>query len=226
MKLISAFVIKRQLKEFVYIPTEMESDFKLLLISPEQNLKDEIEIVCELFSLGLETYHLRKPDWGVEELQEYLEALPKRFHSRIVLHSHFGLEKVFGVKGIHLNENNKKLIQEYRVHKIISASFHSLEDISGNRFPYEYVFLSPVFDSISKAEHRAKSDLKFLAENLAVIRQQNRALPKVIALGGINAQNITSVKQAGFSGAAVLGAVWQSENPVEAFLEIQTIATR
>jgi thiamine-phosphate pyrophosphorylase len=48
-------------------------------------------------------------------------------------------------------------------------------------------------------------------------------LPKVIALGGINEDNIQLVKQAGFSGAAVLGAIWQADDPVTAFLNINAI---
>ena len=201
----------------------MIQQFDLLLISPEQELKDEIKVVIELFNLGLSTYHLRKPTWKKEELQGWLKDLPKEFCNRIVLHSHFELSEIFELKGIHLNEKNKPLASQLKSYKIISSSFHSLEDLKASNFPYQYVFLSPVFDSISKAEYKTHFDIAFLGKSLGEIKQQNPAMPKVIALGGINAQNISKLKSAGLSGAALLGAVWQSENPVEAFAEIQAL---
>ncbi len=201
----------------------MKAHFDLILISPEEGPKDEIGIVCQLFSNSLQVFHLRKPLWASAEMERFLQDLPKEFHNRIVLHSHFQLADIFKVKGIHLNENNKKSITQFDKYTIISASFHSLNDLKENRFSYEYIFLSPVFDSISKAGYSSKFDLKLLETELKILRQQNLFLPKVFALGGVNAQNVALVKEAGFSGAALLGAVWQNENPVNAFLEIQSI---
>jgi thiamine monophosphate synthase len=43
----------------------------------------------------------------------------------------------------------------------ISGSFHSWEEIRANRFPYTYVFISPVYDSISKAGYKAAIDSKW-----------------------------------------------------------------
>jgi thiamine-phosphate pyrophosphorylase len=201
----------------------MMPSFDLILISAEQDLKDEVKALVQMFNPGLQTYHLRKPHWGIEQMRLFLKDIPNEFQKRIVLHSHFELAKEFEVKGIHLNEENKALPGQFSSYKIISASFHSLKDLKANSFSYEYVFLSPVFDSISKAGYKARFDLKLLQQNLREMKLQNPAMPKVIALGGINAQNILSLQSAGFSGAAVLGAVWLNENPVNAFLEIKTI---
>jgi len=43
---------------------------------------------------------------------------------------------------------------------------------------------------------------------------------KLFALGGVEAENIAELASLGFNGAAVLGAVWHSPDPVEALLEI------
>ncbi len=197
--------------------------FDLLLISPEQDLKDEIEVLVQLFNHGLTTYHLRKPDWSAEKTQQWIKQLPKEFHNRVVLHNHFELAKNFELKGIHLNEKNKPNAGQLSKYKIISASFHTLEDLKANAFPYEYVFLSPIFDSISKAGYKSNFDLKLLAQGLGELKLQNSSTPKAIGLGGINALNILALKSAGFSGAALVGSVWQGENPVKAFSEIQAV---
>ena len=200
----------------------MARAFDIILISPEQDLDGELQSLIQLFNLGLKIYHLRKSDWGVEEGQRFLLNIPKEFHNRVVLHSHFELAHEFAVKGIHLNESNKKRVAEFGKYQIISASFHSLEDLKDIGYSYPYVFLSPVFDSISKVGYKANFDLSRLAEQLQGIRQQNKSVTKVIALGGINAQNISLLKPAGFSGAALLGAVWQNENPAKAFIQINS----
>jgi thiamine-phosphate pyrophosphorylase len=199
----------------------MEIPFKLLLISPEGPLNDEVETVIKLFTLGLESYHLRKPSWNQNEIQGFLRTFPQTHLNKIVLHSHFELASKFNLKGIHLNEDNKKLVSHLQNQNIISASFHSIPELKENLVPYQYMFLSPVFNSISKEGYIAKFDLKTLASELSVFKKQKPGT-KIIAVGGVNAQNIMSVKQAGFSGAALLGAVWQSENPVQALLEIQS----
>ena len=42
-----------------------------------------------------------------------------------------------------------------------------------------------------------------------------------IALGGISDKNILKVKDAGFHGAALLGAIWLSKDPLKSFLNIK-----
>jgi len=199
----------------------METPFSLYLLSPEQFYPDEMKIVTQLFNLGLEVYHVRKPSLSLKETRSLLQSLPADFHKRIVLHAHFSLANEFNLKGIHLNETNKKFIAELAGYNIVSSSFHSLATISQNQYPYQYIFLSPVFDSISKPGYSANFELSSLKTNLTLLKQTNPT-PHIIALGGVNSENISLVRQTGFSGAALLGAVWQSVDPVRTFSEIQS----
>ena len=185
--------------------------FSLVVITPEKNHPKEIEIIISLFEDGLQLLHVRKPTFTEEELRNYLQEISKRFHKKIVIHSHYKLAKEFSLKGIHLTERNRKLrIKNLRV---VSASFHSTEELLKSRRNYEYVFLSPVFDSISKHGYKSNFDLEELRPFLK--KRKN-----VIALGGINNENIKSIKQTGFAGAAILGFVWESKNPVKAYKEL------
>ena len=45
------------------------------------------------------------------------------------------------------------------------------------------------------------------------------AIP-IIGLGGINEGNIAWVEECGFDGAAVLGSVWQQDDPIATFERI------
>ena len=193
----------------------MEKGFNLLVISSEHDLESEAEIVTELFSNGLQTFHLRKPRWDLNATKRFVAQVPVEFHSRIVIHSNFEVMEELNLKGIHLTVVNRATINRFTDYEIVSTSFHHLQELVNNEFAYEYVFLSPVFNSLSKTGYHAAFDLNTLEQPL------QQSTHKVIALGGVRASNIEQVKEAGFNGAAVLGAVWQSENPVKAFLEIQ-----
>jgi hypothetical protein len=104
----------------------------------------------------------------------------------------------------------------------------------------DYCFLSPVYDSISKAGYRSAGFLcdddgggdeggrragsgggRRLAAALA------RAPLPVLALGGVAPGKLRELRAAGFAGAAVLGAVWQAdEGPVEAYRALEREAAQ
>ena len=88
-----------------------------------------------------------------------------------------------------------------------SASLHSLEDVARvDAACFDYVFLSPIFDSISKAAHPAASfDSAALAATLAAC-----SVP-VLALGGVAPATAARARALGFRGAALLGCVWEGE---------------
>ena len=58
---------------------------------------------------------------------------------------------------------------------------------------------------------------------LAGLQQEARGLPGIIGLGGVNATNIAQVKAAGFQGAALLGALWQSGSPAENLVNVKKV---
>jgi len=187
--------------------------FKIIVITPEKKQPKEFELITSLFESGLQILHIRKTKATEGELRDYLEQIPTKFYKKIVIHSHYKLAKEFNLKGIHLTEKARTLKRINSSLKIISTSFHTTAAILKSRRKYEYVFLSPVFDSISKQGYKGNFDLEDL--KLFLKRKKN-----VIALGGINNKNIEVVKQVGFSGVAVIGTIWQSKNPVKSYKEL------
>jgi len=185
--------------------------FLLLVITPEKDHPKEIEIITSLFENGLKTLHVRKPDFTEDELRAYLQEIPKKFYKKIVIHSHYKLSSEFNLKGVHLTEKNRK--QKIRNVKVTSASFHSMVEILKSRRKYEYIFLSPIFNSISKQGYKSNFDLDELESFLK--RKKN-----VIALSGINTKNIEIVKQMSFAGAALLGAIWEDKKPLVVYQEL------
>ncbi len=190
-----------------------------ILISPEKDLKNEISILNQLFEAGLECFHLRKPTKNKEEVVAYLNQIDSKFHQKIVLHTFHELVNEFNLKGIHFSENmriqhidhpSKYFINLNMFGKTISSSFHEIKEVEDCYFEFDYHFLSPVFDTISKENYHGRNF------NVTEVDKD------IIALGGITTENINQIKDLGYKGAAVLGSLWNSENPVEYFKNLRS----
>lgn len=185
----------------------------IILISNSAPVKDEHKIISQIFDEGLEIFHLRKKEYPESELRTFIGNIPEEHWQKIVLHSHYHLAGEYGLRGIHVPHNfNGKAASG-----TLSVSFHSPEEILKSELPFDYGFLSPVFDSISKEGYKSR----FNADELKLFLKDTKA--KIIALGGIDEDKIETVREMGFSGIALLGAVWQSQQPVTKFKQIKNL---
>ena len=191
----------------------------LIIISPEEDLNNELSILNQLFEAGLACFHLRKPKKNKEEVVAYLNQIDSKFHQKIVLHTFHELVNEFNLKGIHFSENmriqhidhpSQYFINLNMFGKTISSSFHEIKEVEDCYFEFDYHFLSPLFNSISKENYQGR--------HFAV----NEVDKDIIALGGMTSENINQIKDLGFKGAAVLGSLWKTENPVEYFKNLRS----
>ncbi|RZK98580.1 MAG: thiamine phosphate synthase, partial [Hymenobacter sp.] len=141
--------------------------FQLVVISAECHSL-ELRVLPQLFELGLAVFHVRKPAWSRAETEAYLQAIPSQYHGRLVLHAHYELALRYPVKGVHLTEKARQhstigqLLRQLPG-RSVSASFHSLAAVARHRRRYDYVFLSPIFDSLSKVGYGSGFDLAEVA---------------------------------------------------------------
>ncbi|OGX80759.1 thiamine phosphate synthase [Hymenobacter coccineus] len=198
---------------------------QLFVITPPSIAAAEPRVAGALLAAGLATLHLRKPGAPAQELAAYIEAIPQAFHSQLVLHSHHELVPRYGLRGAHLTAGRRAAgPPPWRPGSgfTLSTSFHSLAEVARHRRRYDYVFLSPVFASFSKPGYGAAFDLDTLPGALARWAARRSYRPQVMALGGVEATNLSAVRDMGFAGVAVLGAVWQDSDPVAAFRILQS----
>jgi len=181
----------------------------IVVISHPEFFNREAGIINELFSHGMEYFHLRKPGCTKDEYIWLLNKIEKEFLHKIVLHNHHQLIDNYGCMGIHINETERKTphirFAEYSK-KLVSTSVHSIEDYLKLEEDFSYAFFSPVFDSISKSNHKSIVDDNFH------ISAEDKSNVKLIALGGIQSQNAQKALSMGFDGVALLGALWQNIN--------------
>lgn len=170
--------------------------FKLIAITREVVEINESCRICNLIDAGFDYVHIRKPALQKNEMQQFIESIPTRYYNRLKLHDHFDLADKYDLAGIHLNSRNRTAPTGFQKH--VSKSCHAIEELRDiDRF--EYVFLSPIFDSISKQGYKARFSKEELENSSNLISE------KVMALGGVADKHIPYLQKIGFGGCALLG---------------------
>ena len=174
--------------------------FWLVITSPSF-IPDEASFLHRLFVHGVDIVHLRKPGATAEECARLLDDLTSDDRRRIVIHDFFELAEPYGLKGIHLNARRSTVPDGYEGH--VSRSCHSLEEVKRYKDVCDYVFLSPIFDSVSKQGYASA----FTDATLRQASCDGIIDHKVVALGGVTPDKIDYLQQLNFGGAAMLGCV-------------------
>jgi thiamine-phosphate pyrophosphorylase len=104
-----------------------------------------------------------------------------------------------------------------------SRACHDLAGLRAALGRYDAVLLGPVFRSISKIGYGPSGAIA-LDELYQLLRKRTlrERSTEVIALGGLTEKTAPRCRNFGFDGVASLGTIWQSRDPVRAFLEMQS----
>lgn len=182
-----------------------------IVITSPSFFDGEAQFLHRLFAHGVDIVHLRKPGATHEDCARLLDGLSADDRKRIVIHDFFELARPYGLRGIHLNARRSTVPDEWQGH--LSRSCHSLDEVRRYKDACDYVFLSPIFDSVSKQGYASA----FTDETLKQASLDGIIDDKVIALGGVTPDKISYLQQLGFGGAAMLGCV----NNLAALTEIE-----
>jgi thiamine-phosphate pyrophosphorylase len=165
--------------------------------------------------------HVRKPNWSYDEVKQFIKQINEIHHPKIVIHQYPELLLVFNLAGFHVThfyknelENIKQILKP---NQSLSISCHSFDEIQ-LLSKFDYCFISPVFNSISKIGYESTFSIPEIENGI----QQNKG-KNIVALGGINASNIKILNQLEVFGAALLGSIWETKNPLEQWNEIQKL---
>ncbi|MCH8332179.1 MAG: thiamine phosphate synthase, partial [Bacteroidetes bacterium] len=163
---------------------------KIIVFAAATSRDDETAIVTKMFDEGLECFHFRKPMYNLEQAKQYINAIPRKYRNRIIVHSYHRLAINYGLMGIHLTRIDRKnkflmrmkllLFKAIRPDLVVSRSYHSLSKLTGGSSSrFDHVFLSPVFNSVSKTNNKSSFNESKMKEKLAKTGKQ------VMALGGV-----------------------------------------
>ncbi len=191
---------------------------KIIAISWPTFFSGEADIINSLFRNGLELLHIRKPDATEEAVSSLLDEIDAQYYDRVAIHYHHRLAERYGLGGVHLSGRCPVAPANWRGR--VSMSCHSIEEVRLYGAKNNYVFLSPIFDSISKEGYKSA----FSIEELQEAKSEGVINSNIIALGGIKKENLMMVRELGFGGVAVLGNLWgnlRKDSVLRRFFELK-----
>ncbi|MBT3570018.1 MAG: thiamine phosphate synthase [Opitutae bacterium] len=192
----------------------------MILISSPSKKKNEVSTIRRIFEMGLSRFHVRKPDWSLDEVRKFLDEFPDECIERTVIHRRPELLSEYPFAGYHLSSKEQYLAKE--VDGTISRSFHQLDELITSQEKLDYVFLGPIFDSVSKQGYNSAFPASELRSFFVDRRKLRVDLPRIVALGGIVPEKVRVSLSLGFDGVAALGGVWGSRYPQKAFMRYRT----
>ena len=212
-------------------------DFLIAVLTLPAAFDSEVDLLEGLLEAGLARLHIRKPGATAVEIENLLGRLSARWASRLVLHGSRELALRYGISQVHgaveLRDGKRSGGGPFvgapgvaaaggsgrvpgAAGMAVSTSVHSWEEFGALPEGLSYAFISPLFDSISKKGYMANKDL------LSYDRSGLPCLP--VGLGGIGPDTIGVLLQHGWTGAAVLGAIWDEPGrSVERYKELKQI---
>lgn len=180
-------------------PESQKEDCERLIQEIDERWRGRI-VVHDHFEL-CEKYHLH----GIH-LNRRNHTVPKGFKGSISRSCH-SLEEAKAALSTKVPSDKAELPTKVSSDKTaLSAS--SPEQKEADYAPYDYVFLSPIFDSISKEGYNHA----FSNRDLEDASQSGIINNKVIALGGVIPEYIPQLKAWNFGGCAFLGGIWNKVN--------------
>ncbi|KUJ60316.1 thiamine monophosphate synthase [Flavobacteriaceae bacterium CRH] len=188
----------------------------MIVITNPSSIEDEINIINSLFEEGLSLLHIRKPEFSEYEMASFIHQIKLEHRSKLVLHNHHQMAEDFGINRFHFSEKERKNEVGHPAKfskpcRYNSTSTHSIEDFNSLENDFDYAFLSPVYTSISKQNYHPKTNL------FEALKSRTNFNTKVIALGGIDSENIEKTLENGFDDVALLGNIWNDKNPIKQF---------
>lgn len=195
-------------------------DLSLYLVASRGNLSDEsfLNILNEALKGGVSIVQLREKNLCTRDfyaLALKVKALCATFKVPFLINDRIDIAMAIKADGVHLGQDDmpvniaRKMLG---VDKIIGLSVQKLSQLE-NTAGADYLGCGAVFQTTTKESKVINpAGLKALCDN--------SALP-VVAIGGINLENIAQLKGIKLAGIAVVSAIMNAKEPLKAALKLK-----
>jgi len=178
--------------------------------SPQYSHETLAELLLEG---GVKILQLRMKDQSlklIEEKAKKILELKKKYEFTFILNDAVDLATELPVDGIHVGENDLPVTEvrkQVGAYKLIGYSSHSLaEALQAEQAGANYVAFGAIFPTKTKGPGHPVQGLKKLRDLVKAIQ-----IP-VVAIGGIQKNNIQEVLQTGVACVAMITALTQASN--------------
>ena len=182
------------------------------------------EVVKEALEGGATFLQIREKNLAYPEfvkLATEVKAVTDAYHIPYVVDDDVELAKEIDADGVHIGQSDVALVEARRVlgpDKIIGVSAHTVaEAIEAEKNGADYLGVGSVFTTSTKldAEAVSKATLKEICEAVSI---------PVVAIGGIQKDNMLQLKGTKVDGVAVVSAIFAAPDIRKATRELRLVA--
>ena len=199
----------------------LRKKLKLYVIT-DRRFRDEVESVKETLEGGATAIQLRLKGVPTREMVEVgreIRKLTEDYDALYIVNDRLDVALAVGADGVHVGQEDMPvdIVKEIAPNLIVGVSASNLrEALEGEKKGADYIGAGSVFPT------RTKENAKLLGlEGLREI-VENVHIP-VVAIGGINHENVKEVLKVGVDGVAVISAIVGAEDVVEATRRMREI---
>lgn len=198
----------------------LANNVRMQFISHFTDQYDYLDSIAMALEGGCRWVQLRMKDATPEEILPIaLEAqkLCKAKDATFIIDDHVELVKKIGADGVHLGKLDMPVGEARKILGdgfIIGGTSNTFEDIAMHAAAgADYIGCGPFRFTTTKKNLSPVLGLEGYQTLVAKMKEQGLNLP-IVAIGGINAEDIPSIMRTGVSGIALSGTVLRAENPV------------
>lgn len=170
---------------------------------------------------GCRWIQLRMKHASVDEIRPIAlqaQALCKEAGATFIIDDHVSLVKEIGAEGVHLGKNDMPIDEARRIlgkDFIIGGTANTFEDVQMHyNNGANYIGCGPFRFTTTKEKLSPVLGFKGYEEIVARMKEAKIDLP-IVAIGGINAEDIPDLMKTGITGIALSGTVLRAKDPVK-----------
>jgi len=186
------------------------------ILDPDQTNGRAADLVLrQLLEGGAKILQLRAKSLLPRDFLELARRVRERTRAagcQLIVNDRIDIALACGADGIHLGQEDLPLAAGKKLmgNKIVGISTHDIEQArEAERNGADYIGFGPMFGTTTK-------DTGLSARGIDMLKQIRAAVKiPIVAIGGINEQNVQQVWQAGADSAAIISDILGAENIAE-----------
>ena len=150
-----------------------------------------------------------------------LKKVTDKYHIPLIINDNVDVAKAVNAEGVHVGQKDMEagaVRQKLGENKIIGVSVQTVEQaLLAQKQGADYLGVGAVFSTstILDASEVSFETLQKICDAVSI---------PVVAIGGINAQNIMQLKNSGINGVAVVSAIFAQKDIIQATKELTNLA--
>lgn len=172
-----------------------------------------LPFIAECLASGVTSIQLREKQLIGEELISFaiaLQELTHHFSIPLIINDHIDVALHIEADGVHLGQDDCDVMTARRLlgpDKIIGLSVDNIEQVAAaDVLPVNYLGVGAIFDTNSK------TDVKRVWGCDGLLEARRMTSKDIIALGGINENNVSNVMKSGADGIAAISAFHDADD--------------